>query len=137
MSTAPQVSQRLAELSEAGTSIWFDSISHSLISSGELERMTVDYDERLAELRGSSAEEVYEDLAVDDVQLAADVLRPVWERTEGKDGYVSLEVAPALANDARGTVKAAQDFWHRLDRPNVMIKVPGTDAGVQAVKRLI
>ena len=98
-----------------------------------------DYDERLAELTndGADVQAIYEDLAIADVQGAADVLRPVWERTGGVDGYVSLEVAPGLARDTEGTLAMARDYWARVDRPNVMIKIPGTPEGVGAIRAAI
>ena len=160
MSTAAAAS-RLGALSAVGTSVWLDAIRRSMITTGELERLvredavvgvtanpsifekailgSSDYDERLAELteQGADAQAIYETLAVEDVQAACDVLRPVWEETSGRDGFVSLEVAPELARDADGTVAAAASFWERLQRPNAMIKIPGTDEGVEAIRRSI
>jgi transaldolase / glucose-6-phosphate isomerase len=156
------VNARLAALTEAGTSIWLDQIRRSLIESGELERLvredslrgvtsnpsifekailgSDDYDadiKRLAE-EGLSAKEIYESIAVTDVQLAADVLRPVWEATGHHDGFVSLEVSPGLALDTSGgTLREAREFWGRVDRPNLMIKIPGTDEGLDAIEAAI
>jgi transaldolase/glucose-6-phosphate isomerase len=159
MAVAAQVNPRLAALTAAGTSVWLDQIRRGLIEGGELERLveedslrgvtanpaifekailgSSDYDAELAELahEGLGALEIYERIAVRDVQLAADVLRPVWERTGGADGFVSLEVAPGLAHDAEGSLEAARTFWHRVDRPNAMIKIPGTDEGVPAIEQ--
>src|SRR4051812_1076109 len=161
MSVAHGVNQRLAALTEAGTSIWLDQIRRNLIDSGELERMvredslrgvtanpsifekailgSPDYDEELAELarQNLEAREIYRHLAVEDVQLAADVLRPVWEATGGLDGYVSLEVAPRLAHDTQGTIEQARQYWGLIDRPNAMIKIPGTEEGVPAIEQAI
>src|SRR3954468_7795369 len=130
-----QVNERLAALTSAGTSVWLYQIRRTPIESGELERMVVedslrgvtsnpaifekailgssDYDEELgaAAREGLSAREVYRRLGVKDVQLAADVLRPVYEETGGVDGYVSLEVAPRLAHDTEGTLEQARQYW--------------------------
>ncbi len=161
MSVAQGVNERLAALTEAGTSVWLDQIRRNLIESGELERMvredslrgvtanpsifekailgSPDYDEELAELarQDYEARDIYRRLAVEDVQLAADVLRPVWEATGGVDGYVSLEVAPRLAHDTEGTLEQVRQYWGLIDRPNAMIKIPGTDEGVPAIEQAI
>src|SRR3954466_1548593 len=156
-----QVNERLAALTSAGTSVWLDQIRRSTIESGELQRMveedslrgvtsnpaifekailgSSDYDQELASLarEGSSAREVYRRMAVKDVQLACDVLRPVFDETGGKDGYVSLEVAPRLAHDTEGTLEQARQYWVLVDRPNVMIKIPATDAGIPAIEQAL
>jgi transaldolase/glucose-6-phosphate isomerase len=95
-----------------------------------------DYDDALADLarQDLDAESIYERLAIQDVQGAADVLRPAWEESGGADGFVSLEVAPELARDTEGTLEQVRDYWKRLDRPNVMIKIPGTDEGMPAIE---
>jgi transaldolase/glucose-6-phosphate isomerase len=158
MGVAARVNERLAALTAAGTSIWLDQIRRSLIESGELQRLidedslrgvtanpaifekailgSTDYDGQIAELSGQglSAMEIYEHVAITDVQMAADVLRGVWEETGGYDGFVSLEVAPGLAHDTEGTLAQARDFWQRVDRPNLMIKIPGTEEGVPAIE---
>ncbi|MDP6667336.1 MAG: transaldolase [Dehalococcoidia bacterium] len=145
---------------ENGQSIWLDSISRDMLRSGELQRY-VDlgvtgvtsnptifdkaiaesdtYDEALVEYAkdGADRQTVFERLAVDDIRDAADVLRPVYDNAGTRDGYVSIEVSPALADDTEGTVTEARRLWAAIDRPNVMIKVPGTPAGVPAVKTLI
>jgi transaldolase/glucose-6-phosphate isomerase len=160
MSTVPATTP-IGRLAELGTSAWLDSIRRSMLTGGELERLvredgvvgvtsnpsifeqailgSPDYDERLAELttNGADVKTIYEDLAVADVQGAADVLRPVYDRTGGVDGYVSLEVAPELARDTEGTLAMARDYWARVDRPNVMIKIPGTAEGVPAIRAAI
>jgi transaldolase / glucose-6-phosphate isomerase len=159
--SAVAVSERLAALAAVGTSIWLDLIRRSMLTDGEFERLITedsvtgvtanpsifekailgspDYDERLAELadEGRSAQEIYEILAVEDVQGAADLLRPVWDRTGADDGYASLEIDPGLARDTAGSIEAAADFWTRLERPNAMIKIPGTPEGVEAIRRSI
>ncbi len=161
MSVAQGVNERLAALTEAGTSVWLDQIRRNLIESGELERMvredslrgvtanpsifekailgSPDYDEELAELarQDYEARDIYRRLAVEDVQLAADVLRPVWDATGGVDGYVSLEVAPRLAHDTEGTMEQVRQYWGLIDRPNAMIKIPGTEEGVPAIEQAI
>jgi transaldolase / glucose-6-phosphate isomerase len=161
MGVAAQVNERLAALTAAGTSVWLDQMRRSLIEGGELQRMVEedslrgvtsnpaifekailgsnDYDEQLEELarEGKSGREVYRYLALRDVQLASDVLRPVWEESGGADGFVSLEVAPRLAHDTEGTLEQARMYWELLDRPNAMIKIPGTDAGLPAIEQAI
>jgi len=159
MSVAQGVNERLSALTDAGVSIWLDQIRRSLIDSGELERMvredslrgvtanpsifekailgSRDYDEELAELARENLEarEIYRRLAVEDVSLAADVLRPVWDATGGADGYVSLEVAPRLAHDTEGTLEQARQYWELIGRPNAMIKIPGTEEGIPAIEQ--
>ncbi|MGH2741189.1 MAG: bifunctional transaldolase/phosoglucose isomerase [Thermoleophilaceae bacterium] len=161
MSVATEVNERLRALTEAGTSVWLDQIRRSLITSGELERLvredslrgvtsnpaifekailgSTDYDEQIAELadQGLDARRIYEEIAVEDVQLGCDVLRPVWDEAGGADGFVSLEVEPALAHDTAGTLEQARDLWQRVDRPNLMIKIPGTEEGLPAIERAI
>lgn len=152
---------QLLDLRRYGQSVWYDYFSRHLLASGELLRLiTRDglggltsnptileqainrsdaYDEEIAILarRGLSTPEIYEQLAVEDLAEAADLLHPVYEATGGADGYVSLEVSPTLAHDAAGTVAEAHRLWRRLGRDNVMIKVPGTEAGFAAVRRLV
>src|SRR4051795_3566911 len=161
MSVTQGVNQRLAALTEAGVSIWLDQIRRNLIDSGEVEGVvredslrgvtanpsifekailgSPDYDEELAELarQNLEAREIYRRLAVEDVQLAADVLHPVWEATGGVDGYVSLEVAPRLAHDTEGTLEQARQYWELVDRPNAMIKIPATDEGIPAIEEAL
>jgi len=148
----------LAALTAAGTSVWLDQIRRSTIEGGELERMVAedslrgvtsnpaifekailgspDYDGELRDgaQDGLSARELYRRIAVRDVQLAADVLRPVHEGAGGADGFVSLEVAPRLAHDTEGTLEQARLYWGLVDRPNLMIKIPATEAGLPAIE---
>src|SRR3954449_2442980 len=155
------VNERLAALTAAGTSAWLDQLRRGMIESGELQRMieqdslrgvtsnpaifekailgSPDYDEDLAGLarEGKSAREVYRYMALRDVQLAADSLRPVYDETGGADGYVSWEVAPRLAHDTEGTIEQARQYWDLVDRPNLMIKVPATDEGLPAIEQLL
>ena len=161
MSVGAGVNERLAALTAAGTSVWLDQIRRSLITGGELERMerelslrgvtsnpaifekailgSTDYDEQIAELaeKGLSAREIYDEIAILDVQLACDVLRNVWDEADHKDGFVSLEVEPAFAHDTEKTLTQAREYWERVDRPNLMIKIPGTEAGVPAIEEAI
>jgi len=98
-----------------------------------------DYDEdiRIMAARGMAAPEIYESISQRDVQSAADVFRPLYDRTDGRDGYVSLEVNPHLAHDTNGTLGEARRLWAALNRPNVFIKVPATDEGLPAIRQLI
>ncbi len=161
MSVAAHVNERLAALTEAGTSVWLDQIRRGLIEDGELKRLmeedslrgvtsnpaifekailgSDEYDDELVEManRGLDAGQMYDEIAIKDVQLAADVLHPVWESTGGTDGFVSLEVAPRLAHDTEGTLEQARMYWQRLDRPNVMIKIPGTEEGMPAIEEAL
>ena len=161
MSVGAAQNERLAALTAAGTSVWLDQIRRNLITSGELERLerelslrgvtsnpaifekailgSSDYDEQIAELaeRGMDAREMFEEIAILDVQLACDVLRPVWDQANGADGFVSLEVEPAFAHESEKTVAQARDFWERVDRPNLMVKIPGTEEGVPAIEETI
>ena len=155
------MAKRLQELHDAGQSIWYDNIRRGLLVSGEMQRLvdedcitgltanptiferaitgSGDYDSAIAELasQGLRAQQIYERLATDDIRQVADILRPVYDRTNGADGFVSLEVSPALAFDTEGTIAEARRLWSVVDRPNLMIKVPGTDAGAPAVEELL
>jgi transaldolase/glucose-6-phosphate isomerase len=161
MSVTVGVNERLQALTQAGTSVWLDQIRRSLIEGGELQRLidemslrgvtsnpaifqkailgSDDYDDELRELaeQGCDAKQIYDAIAIKDVQLAADVLRPVYDELRGYDGYVSLEVGPEAAHDTEATLEQARDYWKRVDRPNVMIKIPGTTAGVPAIEDCI
>ena len=154
-------SNRLLALRALGQSVWLDSIRRGHILSGELARLigedgisgetsnpaifekaitgSPDYDEAIAEriAEGKSALDIYEDLVVEDIRLAADVFRPVYDASDGADGFVSLEVSPRLAYDAAGTVAEAKRLWGRVDRPNLMIKIPGTPEGLPAVEKCL
>ena len=143
-----------------GQSVWYDNIRRGLIDSGELQRLidvgvtgltsnptifekaiagSTDYDDDLIALarEGRSAEEILEALAMDDIRAAADLLRPTYDATGGRDGYASLEVSPHLAHDTGGTVEEAARLYDALDRPNVMIKIPATPEGIPAVREAI
>jgi transaldolase/glucose-6-phosphate isomerase len=152
----------LQQLGALGQSVWLDSIRRSLVIGGELQRMiaedgltgvtsnpaifekaiaaSVDYREAIAGLAGDSGldgKALYERLAIADIRSAADLLEPVYRRTSGRDGYVSLEVSPLLARDTAGTVTEARRLWREVDKPNVMIKVPATPEGIPAIETLI
>lgn len=147
------------ELRRYGQSLWLDYISRGMIRSGELKRLieqagitgltsnptlferaideTHDYDDALGRLAADhhlDARAVYESLSVEDVRAAADVLRSVYKRTGGADGYASIEVSPHLAHDSNGTVAEASRLWREIDRPNVMVKIPATREGVPAIE---
>ena len=151
---------RLFALQQHGQSVWFDFISRDLLASGELARLveagilgvtsnpsilqkaissgeSYNHDIVMLAGQGRSIVEIYEGLALADIRAAADVLRPVYDRTGRMDGYVSLEVSPHLAHDTKGTVAEAKRLWAALDRPNIMIKVPTTPAGIPAIAELI
>ncbi len=157
---APTGRTRIHEISAVGQSVWCDTISRSMIDSGELKRLvdmgivgvtsnptifqqavasSTDYDQAIQSqmANGSNDAAVYEALVVRDIVDAADVLRAVYDRTHGRDGYVSLEVNPHLAHDTGATVAEARHLWNRLDRPNVFIKVPATAEGIPAIETLI
>ncbi|MBS3784207.1 MAG: transaldolase [Anaerolineae bacterium] len=150
----------LLKLQTYGQSIWLDFIRRGMLESGELQalieedglrgvtvnpsildkaiRQTDDYEEAIDALvgQGKTPREMYEVLAVEDVQRAADLFRPMYDGSEGHHGFVSLEVSPRLAYDTERTVERVRHLWQALDRPNVMIKVPGTEEGLPAIKQL-
>lgn len=143
-----------------GQSLWIDFIRRGMVTSGELKHLIEadgvsgvtsnpsifekafaegqDYDEsiRALTLQGRDAAQVYQDLSVQDIQTVADLLRPTYDRTEGQDGFVSLEVSPKLADDTAGTLAEARQLWSLVNRPNVMIKVPATREGIPAIQQL-
>jgi transaldolase/glucose-6-phosphate isomerase len=159
----PKRSQNpLKELNKFGQSVWLDFIRRSLISTGELARLisqdglrgvtsnpsifekaitgSTDYTKTLEELsakKGLDAKQIYETLAIRDIQDAADVLRPVYDQTKRRDGYVSLEVAPYLAHKTQETLDEARRLWKAVGRENLMVKVPGTTEGIPAIQQLI
>ena len=143
-----------------GQSIWYNYLRRSFITSGDLQALidqglrgitsnpatfeaaivgSVDYDDELKRLVGQKkpAEEILETLILEDIARAADLLRPVYDSLDGSDGYVSVDVSPRLAKDTSGMVEQARRFFYKLDRPNVMVKIPATAAGIPAVKTLI
>ena len=144
-----------------GQSIWYDNIQRKLLENGELARMisegeiygvtsnpsifnnaitkTDDYDAQLLPLvsAGKSALEIFEALAVADIQAGCDLFADLYTKTDGQDGYVSLEVNPNLAHDTVGTVEEAKRLWARVNRPNLMVKIPATLAGIPAIEQAI
>ena len=151
----------LKQLDALGQSVWLDYIRRDLLASGGLRRLieedglrgmtsnpsifekaiagSHDYDNdiRAMALDGKDAKDIYEALSQNDVQGAADEFRPLYDRTDGKDGYVSLEVNPHLAHDTNGTLQEARRLWGALNRPNVLIKVPATAEGLPVIRQLI
>lgn len=148
---------------EQKQAVWLDFIERDLLTGGGLKRLVADdgvrgvtsnpsifqkaiegggpYDEAVAALLAADPEmttlQLYEALAIEDIQHAADILHSVWEKSRGGDGYVSLEVSPHLARDTAGTVAEAMRLWQAVDRPNLMIKVPATPEGIPAIESLI
>jgi len=151
----------IKQLVKEGQSVWLDDISRQLIQSGELQRQIDDvgirgvtsnptifqkaiaasdvYDEEIVNLlkQGKKPAEVFQTVAVKDIQDACDLFRPLYDETGGEDGFVSIEVLPSLARDADGTMENARTLWTAVDRPNLMVKVPGTTEGVTAIRTLL
>jgi len=151
----------ISKLTQLGQSIWYDNIQRKLLESGELKAMiargdirgvtsnptifnnaiakTNDYDSALMPLAwaGWDAEKIFWQLAIEDIKAACDAFQPLYEESHGGDGYVSLEVSPFLANDTEKTVTQAQQLWVRVARPNLMIKIPATKAGIPAIQKAI
>ena len=154
---------RLNDLAAKGQAVWLDFVDRKFLAEGGLQKLVDEdgltgvtsnpsifekamghgtaYDAALADYDrthpGAPAMDRYEHLAIQDIQAAADTLRPVYDRLGGKDGYVSLEVSPYLANDTDGTIAEAAKLWGLVDRPNLMIKIPGTPAGTPAIAATI
>jgi transaldolase len=152
---------RLHQLRELGQSVWIDSLSREWLRTGELARMMDEdavvgvtsnptifqkamseggwYDDQLREVLAEEDDlkEIFLRLAFDDIREACDLLRRVWDGTEGLDGYVSLEVDPHLAHDTEGTIEEAQRFHDTVDRPNLYVKIPATKAGLPAIEEMI
>jgi transaldolase/glucose-6-phosphate isomerase len=153
----------LKQISDLGQSLWYDNIERGMIEDGELARLVAEdhivgvtsnptifqkaiagskaYDAQIEEMLADNPtipiKDLYEALAVRDIQAATEVLFPVYERTDGKDGYVSLEVSPTLANDTEGTIAEAKRLFETVSRPNLMIKIPATPAGLPAITEVI
>src|SRR5947209_5863393 len=153
-------SNRLQRLHDAGVSIWLDFIERTMLRNGGLERMIREdaltgmtsnptifekalaegnaYDDQIRTAPGDfTAMELFELVATTDVRDACDLFRPIYDRENGTDGFVSIEVSPAAAHDLLGTVSEATRLWSTVERPNVMVKVPGTPEGADATRRLI
>lgn len=152
----------LLQLLNQGQAVWLDSIQRGHLLSGGLKQLieedglrgetanpTIfehalndpagDYNEQLGELirQDLDANAIYERIATDDVRMACDLFRPLYDRLGGADGFVSLEVSPKLAHDTQGTLAEVQRFWHIVGRPNLMIKIPGTPEGVPAIEEAL
>ncbi|MHC1741106.1 MAG: bifunctional transaldolase/phosoglucose isomerase [Anaerolineaceae bacterium] len=151
----------IATLFQLGQSIWYDNIQRRLLQNGELAGMinrheifgvtsnpsifqnaiakSSDYDSSLKTMAwaGWNAEDIFWELAIEDIRTAADLFKPVYDETNRGDGYVSLEVNPLLANDTEGTLKQAIELWNRVNRENLMIKIPATQAGIKAIEMAI
>ena len=152
---------RLHQLSDLGQSVWIDSLSREWLRTGELARMMDEdavvgvtsnptifqkamaegdwYDDQLREVLSEvdDPKEIFLRLAFDDIREACDLMRQAWDRTEGQDGYVSLEVEPGIAHDTETTVEQAQRFHDEIDKPNLYVKIPATAAGVPAIEEMI
>ena len=155
------MTNRLRQLNDFGQTVWYDNLNRELIRSGELQRMIDEdgvsggtsnpsifekavnsgtaYDEHLRRLVDEDLElpQIYDELTVTDVQQSADLFRPIYDRTEGADGYASLEVSPLLANDTQASIEAAHRLFRELGRPNAMIKIPGTPEGLPAIEQCL
>jgi transaldolase len=151
----------LVRLNRMGQSVWYDNIRRGLLQSGEMERMvrageirgvtsnptifenaiarSGEYDSAIRGLSGKTytAEQAYELLALEDIRAAAEIFRPVWEESGGVDGYISLEVAPTLANNPAATIREAVRLFQTVGKPNLMVKIPGTTACLEAIRQAI
>src|SRR5687767_5142242 len=154
-------SNPLLDLEAFGQSIWIDFIRRSMVSSGQLQQLiekdgisgvtsnpsifekaiaeSHDYDESIQDLflKGMPSDEIFQLLTVEDIRSVADLLLPTYIRTDGRDGFVSLEVSPKLAYNTTATIAEARELWSLVDRPNAMIKVPATSEGLPAIRQLI
>lgn len=155
------MSDSIKKLTSLGQSLWLDNIQRKIIENGELKAMiergdirgitsnptiflnaiskTNDYDAALIPLAwaGWDAEKIFWQLAIEDIQNGCDLFRSLYDETNGGDGFVSLEVSPTLANDTEGTIKQAKELWERVNRPNLMVKIPATREGIPAIRRSI
>lgn len=153
-----QRTTRLHDLQAIGQSVWYDNIRRDLLHSGKLSQLIAagvtgltsnptifekaiaegsEYDESLRQMLDQEPTAIFESIAIEDIRDAADLFRPVYDETAAQDGYVSIEISPLLADDTTGTVAEALRVWAAVDRPNVMIKVPGTSAGITAIPLII
>jgi transaldolase len=159
MTTKPTSASRWTAVADLGQSIWYDNVARPALASGHLARLVNGdrltggtsnpsifskavlesdlYDEEIrSAAAGDSDTQVFERCSVEDIRRACDLLRPVWEATDGRDGYISIEEEAALAFEVERAVRRAHELRALVDRPNVMVKIPGTEAGVQAFRRL-
>src|SRR5438105_4287430 len=161
MVTSDAASSLKTKLKALGQSVWLDDIDRGQLRSVLFQRLIDEdglsgatgnptifehsitysstYDEQMQQLlrEGKSPQEIYEALAMTDVRTVADLLRPTYDRTNGQDGFVSIEVSPYLANDTEGTLSEVRRFWETIDRPNLMVKIPSTPAGVPAIRQAL
>ncbi|HLL80147.1 MAG TPA: transaldolase, partial [Ktedonobacteraceae bacterium] len=152
------MSNPLLQLKAQGQSVWYDNIDRAQLASGQFKRLLDEdgvvgvtanptifqksishgnaYDEQMTQLikEGKDINAIYEALIIRDIQTVADLLRPIYDRTSGQDGYVSLEVSPDLAHDTDGTISEVRRFWGMVNRPNLMIKIPATQEGIPAIQ---
>lgn len=155
------MSNPLLQLKEQGQSVWYDNIDRAQLVSGEFKRMMDEdgivgvtanptifeksissghaYDEQMKQLitEGKDTDSIYDAVIIQDIRTVADLLRPIYDRTNRQDGYVSLEVSPELAHDTAGTINEARRFWKMVARPNLMIKIPATPEGIPAVEQAL
>ncbi|MCL4146824.1 UNVERIFIED_CONTAM: hypothetical protein GTU68_001706 [Idotea baltica] len=154
------INNQIKTINEAGQSIWYDNLSRDVLRSGKLKELieqgvsgltsnpsifeqaisgSSEYDSDFNELKDKNlnTEELCEELMINDVAKAADLLIDTYNKTNGDDGYASLEVSPFLADDTEGTVEAAKRLWSKLNRPNIMIKIPATEAGIPAIEEVL
>ena len=159
---AQETGNPLQTLAQFGQSPWLDFIQRSFVENGSLAKLVsddglkgvtsnpaifekamghgTDYDDqfkKIVQAGNTDVSEIYETMAIDDIRAAADVLKPVWDRTEGLDGYVSLEVSPYLGLNTEPTIEEARRLWKAVGKPNLMVKIPGTEPGVPAIRQVI
>jgi transaldolase len=151
----------LLQLKEYGQSVWYDNIDRAQLVSGQFKKLLDEdgvvgvtanptifqksishgdaYDEQITQLikEGKSTNEIYEALVIKDVQTVADILRPIYDRTNRQDGFVSLEVSPDLAHNTEGTISEVRRFWKLVDRPNLLVKIPATPEGLPAIQQAL
>jgi transaldolase len=151
----------LLQLKEYGQSVWYDNIDRAQLISGQFKKLLDEdgvvgvtanptifqksishgdaYDEQITQLikEGKSTNEIYEALIITDVQTVADILRPIYDRTNRQDGFVSLEVSPDLAHNTEGTISEVRRFWKLVDRPNLLVKIPATPEGLPAIQQAL
>lgn len=151
----------LQALQQFGQSVWYDNIDRAQLQTGQFQQMLTEegivgvtsnptifgksissghaYDEQMSQLikEDKNTSDIYEAVVIQDISTVADMLRPIYDRTEGKDGYVSLEVSPDLAHDTEATLNEARRFWKMVNRPNLMIKIPATPEGIPAFRQAI
>src|SRR5690242_20104539 len=151
----------IKELLTEGQSVWLDNITRELVQGGQLKHLIEDvgirgetsnptifekaiaggnaYDAQITQLihEGKSAEQIFEAVAIEDIQHACDLFRPLYDQTDGGDGFVSIEVSPTLARETAGSLKEARRLWAEVNRPNLMVKIPGTAEGVPAIRQAL